>query len=130
MQIVAWPGVCVLEVPNRWSWETSDGVISIFRPDGTGVVQVEIFPRVPARQLIVRELSLLPGSGNGEPALSDAKIGIGTGSTTTHEGDGRRWVIWAAAGAERSVKFVWFADDAPDAERGQVEMLLASFRWS
>lgn len=129
MQIVTWPGVCVIEVPNRWTCETSERVISIFRPDGTGVVQVELFSSTSPRELIGQELHVLPGTVKDAAVLEAASVGVTEGLVTAHEHDGRRWRIWAAQSRERSVKFVWFATGADDAERGIVDKLIASFRW-
>src|SRR6476659_9138809 len=52
---VLWPGVCVFEAPRGWTWETVEGVVSLFREDGSGAAQVAVVPSPGSAELLMKQ---------------------------------------------------------------------------
>lgn len=115
MAIVLWPGVCSFDVPRGWSWETHEGVVSVFREDGSGAIQIAIVPG-DAGVVLDSELERFVGA-HIERSGSSARV--------QHEAD--RWLVTVVAGRGKSAAITVHLG-AVD-EGAKIEKLVRSFSW-
>lgn len=137
---VEWGDLFSVELPRQWSWSTDDGVVSMFRPDGVGALQVSVLTRER------------PGQSPREAAMQLARAFVqqqhwdlhdhrihassvdGNSMTmfafTEHGDNPTYWQVWHIVGTDRAA-FITYTCDPADSDVEDVERrsIVDSFRW-
>lgn len=139
-EVYCWDGWCCLEIPNGWTINEEDGVISLTADDGVGALQLSFARRnkneaVSDTEAIVLAKSFADSCKWPEPLPQLMTIG---GSTAAHfeymeETGAERsyWCVWQAVEKRRAVLITYTsAWTDREREKSEREQIVASFRWT
>ncbi|MEW5849916.1 MAG: hypothetical protein AB2A00_14065 [Myxococcota bacterium] len=138
--LVTWEGWFALDVPRGWHWEETDGIISVYNPEGAGALHFSCLYRegcdepdldevkdmaqrftdeqgwdVPAEDIHVRTL-------DGTPVVEMELV--------TPSPEPEYWQVWHLIDRTRAILATYVCDAGDEEEERTVrEKLMSSFRW-
>lgn len=143
---VKWDGMFSVALPQEWAWSTDEGIVSMFRPDGVGVLQVSVLERedrsqpqqAAAMQLARSFARQRQRQRQRQWDLPDREIrssSVENYSITTFEfiehGDKPTyWQVWHLVAVDRAA-FITYTCVPADSEAEVVDRqrIVESFRW-
>jgi hypothetical protein len=138
---VKWDSLFSLDLPQDWSWSTNEGVVSIFRHDGVGAIQVSVLVREDqgqsgqavafelARSFARQRLWDLPDSQI-RTSRTRANDSIAMFEFVEHGDSPTYWQVWHLVNAGRA-SFITYTCEVADSEVEAIERqrIVDSFRW-
>jgi len=141
VQIIRWGDLFALSLAAQWAWSEDDGVISIFRSEGVGALQLSIvtMPKKNSRSAaaIARQLAETYASQRAwDVAGSDIRItalensAVSEFGFTEHGDNPTYWQVWHVVG-DRRAAFITYTCDPKDAEIEAADRrkIVESFQW-
>lgn len=140
-RLIQWGNVFTLGLPARWDWTDTGDVVSLFREDGVGALNISIVTRLGEEQSASVVARQLAESFAAERAwdLGDSEIRIaGTNDNaisefeyTEHGDHTTYWQVWHVIDCHRAA-FITYTSNPEDAhlEESERRQIVASFRWS
>jgi hypothetical protein len=135
-QQIVWDGYVSLTVPLGWEWEEEGGIISIYDPAGTGVLQISFASSHAESSVIdVNEFTKFFAEAQGFKDVRPGRMILDGLSASYFEGitkgdEPSLWRVWSVGrnGRVATVSYTCSEQDR-DLERSQVDKLIRSVRW-
>jgi hypothetical protein len=139
MARISWPGICSVDLPNRWQFAEADGVLNFFREDGVGALQISFLRRnrVAAPTLKEAQILTIDFAKQRNREIVDNEVhtlSVGGGPASEIEffgsSSGEYWHVWHLVG-QHFAAFVSYTSGAEDRDRERAETtaIVHSFQW-
>jgi hypothetical protein len=136
---VKWGKLFSVDLPQEWSWSTDEGLVSVFRSDGVGILQISVLARgsrsqskqadaiqlaqsyVKQQQWAIQDPGILTSSID---EFAIAMFDVVDNEISTY------WQVWHLVGDDRAA-FITYTCDFADSkiEATAREEIVKSFRW-
>jgi hypothetical protein len=139
--IVTWPGWCSLEIPNGWTHEDRPDVVSVFREEGVGALQLSFAKRAQSEPSTPEAVEAIARSYAQQQKwrIEDAVIRSSTvdGSPCAEfeyvdvDGDeSSYWQVWHILDEMRLVFITYVCEPGDEGKEHERTGMVASLKWS
>lgn len=138
--IVNWGKVFSVRMPESWTWEEQNGIVSVYKPDGAGVLNISLVDRGNSHggaRAISRQLAASWASQRSWDVSEQRIRTFGTEANaisefefTEHGDQPAFWHVWHVVGESRAA-FVTYTCEPADSELESKERnaIISSLRW-
>lgn len=139
-ELVTFEGWFALDLPRDWEWEETDGVISVYAPDGPGAIHFSCLHRekraAPSADEVLANTQRFVVEQEWEiPRDEITTLKLDGSPATRFEtyAQGREaeyWQVWHIVEKRRAVLATYVCDAGDEDEEREVrERVMASFQW-